>query len=250
MAPKIIDQQSFDAREQQLIDAAIGLIEQQGIENLTIDKLVAVVPFSKGTVYKHFISKEDLFLAISNQALGILSGFFIRASQYAGCPRERMLLGSFAYLIYAILHPALFSSVLCSKSPTILGKASEPRIKTQEELEIKMLTAIHGVVIEGLELNQLELPDYMDVTQICFAHWAKSYGTIVLLSGETKPCKAADELVVERELFNQNNLMFDGLQWAPLTKDKDYRAALKTALSSVFELELASLKAMGRELQF
>jgi len=250
MAPKIIDEQSFDAREQELIDAAIELIQQLGSENLTIDKLVAVVPFSKGTVYKHFTSKEDLLLAVSNKALGILSDLFIRASQFQGCTRERMLLVSFAYLIYALLHPALFETMLCSKSPTIFGKSSEDRIKQQQALEIRLLGAIHGIVQEGIELSHLVLPDYMDIQQVCFAHWSKGYGTISLLSGEAPPCEASSALILEQELFNQNNLMFDGLQWAPLTKDKDYRIALKEAMSSVFQEELASLKKLGRELNF
>ena len=250
MAPKIIDQQSFDAREQELIDAAIELIQQQGSENLTIDKLVAVVPYSKGTVYKHFIRKEDLLLAINNKAMAILSNLFLRASQFQGCTRERLLLVSFAYLIYALIYPALFESMLCSRSPTIYGKSSDERINQQQAMEIRLLGTIHSIVQEGVDSAHLVLPPYMNIQQVCFANWSLGYGTISLLSGETQPCEASTNLVLEEELFNQNNLMFDGLQWAPLTKDKDYRAALKTALSSVFELELASLKAMGRELQF
>ena len=57
------------AREQQIIDAAIGLIQLQGIENLTIDKVVAKVPYSKCTIYKYFLGKEYILLAISNQAV-------------------------------------------------------------------------------------------------------------------------------------------------------------------------------------
>jgi len=250
MAPKIIDAQSFDAREQELIDAAIGLIQQHGIENVTIDKLVAAVPYSKGTVYKHFISKEDLLLAISNRALGILSDLFFRASAYQGCPRERMLLLNFAYLIYAILHPALFDTMLCAKSPTIYGKASEDRIQHQEVMELKLMGSIFSIVEDGMQQNNLKLPEYMDIQQVCFAHWSLGYGTISLLSAQSEPCEGRKDLVVERELFNQNNLMFDGLQWTPLTHEKDYRQALDDALKEVYAGELAKMKKLGRELQF
>jgi len=250
MAPKIIDEQSFNAREQELIDAAIGLIQQQGVENITIDKLVAAVPYSKGTIYKHFIGKEDLLLAISNRALGILSDLFFRASAYQGCTRERMLLLNFAYLIYAILHPSLFETMLCAKSPTIYGKASDDRIQQQETMEIKLMGSIFSIVEEGLRLNNLKLPAYMDIQQVCFANWSLGYGTISLLSAQTNPCEGSKDLYVERELFNHNNLMFDGLQWAPLTHEKDYKQALQEALNDVYAMELAKMKQLGRELKF
>ena len=57
MAPRILDEYSLKAREQDIIDATIALIEKHGVENITMDKVVAAVPYSKGTVYKHFISK-------------------------------------------------------------------------------------------------------------------------------------------------------------------------------------------------
>jgi AcrR family transcriptional regulator len=51
MTPRLLDGNALQAREQQIIDSAVNLIEVLGIENLTMDKVVANVPFSKGTVY-------------------------------------------------------------------------------------------------------------------------------------------------------------------------------------------------------
>ena len=99
MTPRILDEHSLKAREQDIIDTTITLIEKQGVENITMDKVVAAVPYSKGTVYKHFIGKEDLFLAIGNHATSILSDLFSRAALYPGCARERMLLKNISYLI-------------------------------------------------------------------------------------------------------------------------------------------------------
>ena len=102
MAPRLLDEKSLRAREQQIIDAAIDFIQKHGVENLTMDKVVNAVPFSKGTVYKHFLGKEDLMLAISNHSMAILAELFCRAAQFNGCPRERMMLVNFSYLLYAI----------------------------------------------------------------------------------------------------------------------------------------------------
>ncbi len=250
MTPRILDETALKAREQKIIDAAISLIAQLGIENLTMDKVVARVPFSKGTVYKHFLGKEDLLLAISNQAINILSSFFWRAFKAEGCARERMLLLNFSYLLYAILYPELFQTAICAKAPNVIGKSSEQRIQEQQQLEMKLLGAIHGIVEEAINNKNLTLPVHMAVQQLCFASWSMSYGVISLLSDEVEQCSGRTDLVVERELFNQNNLLFDGLQWQPLTKDKMYSSALRKTLAQVFPDELALIKAKGRELQF
>jgi AcrR family transcriptional regulator len=250
MPPRILDEQSLKAREQDIIDATIILIDKHGVENITMDKVVTVVPFSKGTVYKHFLGKDDLFLAIGNQAITIMADLFTRAAQYEGCPRERMLLLNMSYLIYAILHPTLFKAVQCTKSPSVYGKSSEKRIQEQDQLELKVMGTIINIVEDAQKNNQFVLPEHMNVEQICFSTWSAGYGTIALLSSEVEHCKGRNGMVVERELFNQNNLILDGLQWAPLTKEKNYTQALSLALKAVFPGELALIKSMGRELNF
>ena len=250
MTPRKLEKTDLQDREQQIIDAAIKLIGQQGIEHLTMDKVVAQVPFSKGTVYKHFAGKEDLLLAISNQAIMLLADFFWRAFQFEGCARERMLLLNFSYLLYAIINPELFQTAICGKAPNVSGKSSEERLKEQEQLEIKLLGAIHGIVESAIKDKSLILPAYMDIQQLCFADWSMAFGTITLLSGEVEECSGRTNLIVERELFNQSNLLFDGLQWKPLTKDKLHCSELKGVLEQVFPNELKLIKDKGRDLNF
>jgi len=250
MTPRMLNEEDLQAREQKIIDTAISLIAKLGIEHLTMDKVVAQVPYSKGTVYKHFSGKEDLLLAISNQAIKLLSDLFWRAFQFDGCARERMLMLNFSYLIYAILYPELFQTAICAKAPNVLGKSSPQRIQEQEQLEAKLLGALYGIIETAIKNKSLALPDYMNIPQLCFANWSMAYGTIALLSDEVEQCTGRTDLIVERELFNQSNLLFDGLQWQPLTKDKMYRKALKNVLEQVFPKELAMIKEKGRELQF
>ena len=250
MTPRIIDEASLHSREQEIIDAAIEVISELGVENLTMDKVVAKVSFSKGTVYKHFLGKEDLMLAIGNQAAAILIEMFGRASSFEGFARSRMLLLNFSYLIYAMLHPVLFKCAMCSKSPNVYGKSSEQRLSEQEQLEFKLLSTIHNIFTDAVTEKNLTLPEHMNIQQLCFSNWSGSYGVISLLSEQVEQCSGRYDLVVENELINQNNIFYDGLNWLPLTTQKDYRAELKHALSEIFPKELAQLKLNGRELNY
>jgi len=248
--PKLLDEASLKERERVIINSAVLLIQNNGIENLTMDKVVAQVPFSKGTVYKHFIGKEDLLLAISNYSIELLAELFDRAYQFKGCARSRMLLLNFSYLIYAMLYPALFQTVLCAKSPNVVGKSSKKHIDENTALEIKLMTSIHGIVEDGINDKSLVLPVNMDIQQLCFSNWSMAYGTITLLSGEVEQCSGRTSLIVERELFNLSNMLFDGMAWKPLTKDKCHCTELQLALSELFPAELAQIKKKGRELNF
>ena len=248
--PKLLDDKALKERELLIINTAVLLIQRNGIENLTMDKVVTQVPFSKGTVYKHFVGKEDLLLAISNHSIKVLGDLFHRAYQFKGCARSRMLLLNFSYLIYAMLYPALFQTVLCAKSPNVVGKSSEKHINEGERLEIKLMTSIHGIVEDGLADSSLELPMNMDIQQLCFSNWSMAYGAITLLSSEVEQCSGRTSLIVERELFNLSNMLYDGMGWKPYTKDRSHCAELKIALAELFPEELAQIKAKGRELNF
>lgn len=248
--PKLLDEAALKERELLIINSAVLLIQKNGIENLTMDKVVAQVPFSKGTVYKHFIGKEDLLLAISNYSIKVLGDLFYRAYQFKGCARSRMLLLNFSYLIYAMLYPALFQCVMCAKAPNVVGKSSEKHINAHDQLETKLMTSINGIVEDGLNDNSLSLPLNMDIQQLCFSNWSMAYGAITLLSGEVEQCSGRTSLIVERELFNLSNLLYDGMCWKPLMKDKNHCGELKIALAELFSEELAQIKAKGRELNF
>lgn len=250
MAPKILNEQRLKAREQEIIDATIALIDRFGVENITMDKVVSAVSYSKGTVYKHFIGKEDLFLAIGNQAIAIMHDLFSRAANYEGCPRARMLLLNMSYLIYAILHPALFKSVQCSQSPSVYAKSSEMRRQEKDKLELKLMGVVFGILEEAQANGEFSLPKNMTMQQVSFATWAPGFGIISLLSSDVEQCSGSNGLIVERELFNQMNIVFDGLQWQPLSKDTDHYQSLKTALNTVFPSELTLIKRLGRELNF
>lgn len=250
MTPRLIEEHSFQAREQDILDATIALIDEHGIESITMDKVVAAVPYSKGTVYKHFLGKEDLFLAVGNQAIKVMRDLFRRSARYEGSTRERMLLLNISYLIYAILHPALFKSMQCAKSPSVYGKSSEQRLEEQKFLESTVMETITSIVEAAESSNQLKIPAHMTKQQVCFSTWTIGFGAISLLAGDLDQCSGSEDLIVEREMLNQYNLLLDGYQWLPMSSDKDYESAIQIALKSVFPGELVLLKKNGREFNF
>ncbi|UNU74318.1 TetR/AcrR family transcriptional regulator [Moraxella nasovis] len=56
--------QQFEQREQSILAAAEQLLLESGEGNLTLDSLACHLDLAKGTLYKHFASKDELLLQI------------------------------------------------------------------------------------------------------------------------------------------------------------------------------------------
>ena len=54
----------FLDREQRIISAALELFLSEGIDRVTVSKIAAAVGIGKGTVYKHFLTKNEILIRI------------------------------------------------------------------------------------------------------------------------------------------------------------------------------------------
>lgn len=54
----------FLAREQRIIDAAIELFLEESIDRITVSKIALRAAIGKGTVYKHFLTKNEILIRI------------------------------------------------------------------------------------------------------------------------------------------------------------------------------------------
>ena len=62
--------QQFDAREEAILDAVNRLLSEKGFDLMTMDDVADAVGVAKGSLYKHFSSKEKLAAAVMTRLLG------------------------------------------------------------------------------------------------------------------------------------------------------------------------------------
>jgi AcrR family transcriptional regulator len=71
--------QQFEAREEAILDAVNHLLSEKGFDLMTMDDVADAVGVAKGSLYKHFSSKERLAAAamsrLLSQTLDVLDGF-------------------------------------------------------------------------------------------------------------------------------------------------------------------------------
>src|SRR5258706_16317843 len=78
------------AREELMIDHATRLLLREGYQNLNLDVLAQAVEYSKGTIYLHFSTKEDLVLAVATRIFKERADLFECVAQFQGRTRERV----------------------------------------------------------------------------------------------------------------------------------------------------------------
>ncbi|HET8866065.1 MAG TPA: TetR/AcrR family transcriptional regulator [Gracilimonas sp.] len=68
-------------RKDQILDATITLIEEQGFEQITMDEIASRAELSKGTLYLYYNDKATLYQAIKKKALVFLHEQFLKSIQ-------------------------------------------------------------------------------------------------------------------------------------------------------------------------
>ncbi len=249
MSPKIITEYEKGKRETLLIATARDLMEKDCTSLLTIDKLVAAAPFSKGTIYKHFISKEDLLMAVCNTCINELKALFIRALQFNGNSREKVLAVSVAYILWAKLHPSQLFAVLSAHSPSVAICSSDERNSTQQTNEIALMGLLNDAITKAIESGDFILPNNLNVEQVNFAMWSSLWGAMALIMSKGKSSKL-QPMMFERESIANTRLILDGLGWKPLSADWDYTLSKKKITRELFQPELDALEEKGTPFLF
>ncbi len=245
MTPRVLDHEKQLERENVILDSALSFIENDGIALLTMDKLIREVPYSKGTVYNHFTGKEDLLLALCNRSMSILSDLFQKVESFDGICREKVLAIHFAYMLYARLYPTQFMLVITAKSTNVTDKSSALRNDEHIQLEGKLLSPIMNLFQQALDAGELDAPSGMNLDQIAFAGWSLAFGTNALLLQDVDRCTCRSDLIVEREMFNNVNILLDGLRFTPLSGEYDWSPAIKRFKEEIFSQEVRQLNSRG-----
>ena len=98
-------EREFQQREQLILDTAQNMLHEHGYAQLTMDRIAEAVEYSKGTIYNHFSSKEDLVCSLCCRCVSNLIELFKRAYDYPGTTRERFAAIGIAYSLYHQLNP-------------------------------------------------------------------------------------------------------------------------------------------------
>jgi AcrR family transcriptional regulator len=197
-----------------------------------MDHLAKAVEYSKGTLYQHFVSKEDLLLAVTNQALSRRADLFEKAAAFKGTTRERARAIGIACCEFAIAAPDFFQADMMLRDPSFDEKASEERRKEHSFHGMRCWRTIHNIVVEAMALGEMprtpfspEAATFALISVTMGSHMMSQEAPLKIFASITDVCSVVR--------LNQD-LVCDGLGWKPLLRDHDYAPVDKRIVTEVF----------------
>jgi len=209
-------------REQLILDHAQRLLLKDGFQNFNLDDLARSVEYSKGTLYLHFKTKEDIALGVMTRAHKERADFFERAAKFKGSTRERMRAIGFACCHFATVYPDYFNVELMLKSHSFWEKADETRQHAHGMENARCFRTVHKVVLEAMEAGDLPRGD-MAPERIVFAIASTAMGSHIM--GRNNHATILAGVNDTLDMMCQNvDMILDGLGWKPSSKDIDSKA--------------------------
>ncbi len=236
-------QREVQQREQMLLEIGRQMLIEHGFAGLSMDRLAEATEYSKGTVYQHFSTKEDLVTAMAAQSIERRLSLFDRAGRMSGRPRERMAAILVADELFARLHPHYFRSELIVKMANLEDRASSDRLQTLERLDSNCSDVVRGLIAESVRIGDLVLSPPRGEDEIIFGMYSLAIGTHAVVLNHACLLKQWAIGPPFESLRRNFQALLDGYGIRPLSTEWDYEATRLRAMKEVFpdECRLAGL---------
>src|SRR3954467_11040074 len=93
-------------REQDLVKATRALFDERGMQDAPIEEIARAVGIARGLIYRHFSSKDELYVLTVTDYLAELDGVLREARDPRLGPAEQLERWSAAYADFCLRYPA------------------------------------------------------------------------------------------------------------------------------------------------
>lgn len=230
-------------REDLILDAAEDLLLAHGYLGLNLDRLAERVEYSKGTLYNHFETKEDIVLALASRHLSERVRLFDRAAAFTGRSRERMVAIGMADDVLAEGETLPFQVMQMAKTPSLWEKTSPARRAAYARLESRCSEILEAVVSAGIVDGDVAI-SAAGAREVSFGLMTMCLGTHLV---STAPgWSDSIGLAAPRAALRANqHRLLDGIHWRPLFAEWDYAATEARIQKEVFPRRGAHLRPCG-----
>ena len=222
-------------RETAILEIASDIISREGAHALTMERVLARVDFSKGTLYNHFTGREDLLVAVHAQCFEVHLDFFTRGALFHGCPRERFAATGLGAQVLHQLDPRPFQFSL---NDTILAAASERWREMFRHYHRETIAVFTGIARDALARG--DLPAGTDPERVTLGAWSLSCGSEEIHESGLLPRRLSP---VEFNDLRSHLIetLLDGFGWRPLSLELDYTQVRQRVLREVYPDEARKL---------
>jgi AcrR family transcriptional regulator len=232
-------QREFQQREQLILDTAQHLLDGQGYAHLTMERIAEAVEYSRGTIYNHFSSKDDLVCSLCCRCMSSLIELFRRAANYDGTTRERFSAIGIAYSLYHQLHPLDAQNIQIVKTNAVREKLSEAKLHELTVLEQQVTGIALEVVRDAIACGDIP-SNGGTADEVVFGFWSMHYGALLLAFSDI-PLEQLGFSPAIRSLWKNSQKLLDAFGWQPLSQGTDTDTLFEKLCSALFAEEICKI---------
>lgn len=165
--------QEFRQREQQILDAALELFLEQGEDRVTVEMIADRVGIGKGTIYKHFETKNEIYLLLMLRYEEDLAALFSTISEHDD--KERL---AREYFRFRIGDPARYQLFDRLENKVIKDHAVPELVEKLHHIRETNFKRLASIVQARIDEGSLE--PVPAIYHICSA-WALAHGAVALM---------------------------------------------------------------------
>ncbi len=240
MSTKTRKQREFEDRGKLFLREARRLLIEKGYSSLSMDQVAEALDYSRGTLYQHFRSKEDLVCALTLETMETISEMMSKVERFDACSRDKTFAWGFMILLLAVLHPDYITTQLILEVQDIDEKTSKERMDRVRSIHVELRDRVFSIMKLGIEEGTLHLEDENEQEKLLFGLVALSYGALVTGTDPEDKRLLYMKTDLGEGLIRNFNALLDGYGWRPLSTERDIEAIRKRILQEVFRDESAA----------
>jgi AcrR family transcriptional regulator len=197
--------QNITSRREQIIAAADIVLQNVGVNDFTIDKMIDYIGIAKGTVYKYFESKDDVLAEVSAKALYQLLNYFKMSER--NCPdgpdqTKAIIMSSYHY------------SIDCARYFELIVHLERPEFKTTAASHRKASTEIQTFFINHIKSQQEKgyFKKELDPLIMNYLCWGTSMGVMQFLESKKAFLENEQNISQEKLMKSFVNVFVDGMK--------------------------------------
>lgn len=172
-----------------ILDAARDLFVAEGYQHVSIRKIAEKIEYSPAAIYSYFPSKDDIFLALTEEGFRML--FACEEGAAPADPIDKMRAGFWRLYEFSKEHPEHFALMFLDRSVPRISKDWQ-RFGFVREMKTRMAAHIQSVIDAGL------FPPGTDADTVFRILLASIHGVAVMrLCERLTPAENADALARE-----------------------------------------------------
>jgi len=207
MSVKDRKEREKSARKKAILDAARDVFFEKGFQATTMEQIAEVAELSKGSLYLHFPTKEELYVSILIEGIEMLNEHFETAVRgVEGWEAQLRKIGE-AYYHFYCEHKNYFQILFLLQHGEISSKVSESLYQTCVDMGLICLTTLCKALEAGMAEGEIQGQNAMELSVIL---WGALNG-IILLHEEVEHKKFIP-ISLDRMIQTSFTMIIDGLR--------------------------------------